>query len=116
MGERELRARGNTTCWGQLSQGDTHLPEYESYTQWHWVFISYYVMAMRLTMIATPGYDNLSGTKRQVLRLNKEKGPRCSDELEMGSDETIGGLRDAKNHWDFYDVRGQMDLPSLSNS
>ncbi len=29
-------------------------------------------------MIATPGYDNLSGTKRQVLRLNKEKGPRIA--------------------------------------
>ncbi len=31
-------------------------------------------------------------------------GDGCSDQRENGSDETLGGLRDYLNPWDFYDV------------
>ena len=33
-------------------------------------------------------------------------GDGCSDQSENGPDETIGGLRDPLNGWDFYDVLG----------
>ena len=33
-------------------------------------------------------------------------GDGCSDARENGPDETLGGLRDYKNPYDFYDVRG----------
>ena len=33
-------------------------------------------------------------------------GDGCSDEQENGSDETLGGLRNYLNPWDFYDVLG----------
>ena len=33
-------------------------------------------------------------------------GDGCSDERENGPDETLGGRRDYKNPWDFYDVVG----------
>ena len=33
-------------------------------------------------------------------------GDGCSDERENGPDETLGGQRDYKNPWDFYDVLG----------
>ena len=33
-------------------------------------------------------------------------GDGCSDERENGLDETLGGLRDFTNPWDFYDVAG----------
>ena len=33
-------------------------------------------------------------------------GDGCSDQRENGSDETLGGLRDYRNPWDFYDVLG----------
>ena len=33
-------------------------------------------------------------------------GDGCSDLRESGSDETLGGLRDWQNPWDFYDVVG----------
>ena len=47
-------------------------------------------------------------------------GDGCSDWQENGSDETKGGLRNWKNHWDFYDVLGEgggppdqiIDLPN----
>ena len=33
-------------------------------------------------------------------------GDGCSDQQENGGDETLGGLRDPLNPWDFYDVLG----------
>jgi len=33
-------------------------------------------------------------------------GDGCSDQRENGEDETLGGLRDFTNPWDFYDVSG----------
>ncbi len=33
-------------------------------------------------------------------------GDGCSDPRENGPDETLGGLRDWQNPWDFYDVLG----------
>lgn len=33
-------------------------------------------------------------------------GDGCSDQRENGPDETLGGLRDFLNPWDFYDVLG----------
>ena len=33
-------------------------------------------------------------------------GDGCSDQQENGMDETLGGRRDYKNPWDFYDVAG----------
>ncbi len=33
-------------------------------------------------------------------------GDGCSDQQENGADETLGGLRDYKNPWDFFDVLG----------
>ena len=33
-------------------------------------------------------------------------GDGCPDQRENGPDETLGGLRDYKNPWDFYDVDG----------
>jgi hypothetical protein len=38
-------------------------------------------------------------------------GDGCSDEEENGSDETLGGLRDYLNPWDFYDVVGFAGSP-----
>ena len=36
-------------------------------------------------------------------------GDGCSDGAETGKDETLGGLRDPVNPWDFYDVAGSAD-------
>ena len=33
-------------------------------------------------------------------------GDGCSDQRENGSDETLGGQRDYKNPWDYYDTNG----------
>ena len=33
-------------------------------------------------------------------------GDGCSDQRENGPDETLGGLRDYLNPWDFYDING----------
>ena len=38
-------------------------------------------------------------------------GDGCSDYAEAGPDETIGGQRDPKNKWDFYDVAGPGGVP-----
>jgi hypothetical protein len=41
-------------------------------------------------------------------------GDGCSDERENGPDETLGGMRNHKNSWDYYDVNGDqlIDLPN----
>ena len=38
-------------------------------------------------------------------------GDGCSDVRENGPDETLGGLRDSQNPWDFYDVAGPEGSP-----
>ena len=37
-------------------------------------------------------------------------GDGCSDVRENGPDETLGGLRDYQNPWDFYDVNGDSEI------
>ncbi len=38
----------------------------------------------------------------------------CTDEQEAGPDETLGGLRNMLNPWDFYDINGDQII-DLSN-
>ncbi|MCI0850351.1 MAG: hypothetical protein J4N26_05245, partial [Chloroflexi bacterium] len=35
-------------------------------------------------------------------------GDGCTDEQELGVDETLGGRRNYLNSWDFYDVNGDL--------
>lgn len=39
-------------------------------------------------------------------------GDGCADGEERGDDETRGGRRDPRNHWDFYDVNGDRRVDS----
>ena len=41
-------------------------------------------------------------------------GDGCDDILEIGTDETLGGLRDPRDEWDFYDTNGDAVI-DLSN-
>ena len=40
-------------------------------------------------------------------------GDGCSDQQEFGNDETRGGQRDYQNPWDFFDVYGPVQSPTL---
>ncbi len=40
-------------------------------------------------------------------------GDGCSDAKEFGMDETLGGRRDYLNPWDFFDVYGPGQSPTL---
>ena len=44
--------------------------------------------------------------RTEILYLVDTDGDGCTDQRENGPDETLGGLRDYKNPWDFYDTNG----------
>ena len=44
--------------------------------------------------------------RTDILYVADTDGDGCSDQRENGPDETLGGQRDYKNPWDFYDVVG----------
>ena len=66
-----------------------------------------------VTLTATPTLT-ITPTPTPTITLTPTKQPDsgdtdgdgCSDQRENGPDETLGGLRDYKNRWDFYDVLG----------
>lgn len=45
-------------------------------------------------------------TIRCVASTTDSDADGCADLTEVGGDETLGGLRDPENEWDFYDVSG----------
>ncbi len=49
-----------------------------------------------------------------VQTADDDDGDGCSNAREAGLDETLGGQRDATNHWDFYDTNGDQ-IVDLSN-
>ena len=48
--------------------------------------------------------------RTEILYLADTDGDGCTDQRENGPDETLGGLRNPKNPWDFYDVNGDSEI------
>ncbi len=59
-----------------------------------------------IDVIPSGGTPAATPTTTPTPDLTDSDGDGCSDLRENGSDETLGGLRDPLNPWDFYDVAG----------
>ena len=84
--------------------------------------LGYSVAVSANTVVAGTPFEDAGGSEAGAAYVFQEPakqpdpgdtdGDGCSDKRENGSDETLGGLRDYLNPWDWYDVNqdGIIDL------